>query len=55
MNSQKYWDKINCGWDAFSLPKEVAFKLIMMHKKHGDTIFLLPEENLLNVSSPRSI
>lgn len=40
-NDQKYWDKINCGWDAFSIPKEIARKLIKMHNTRGDSIFFI--------------
>lgn len=46
-NSQEYlknpefWEKMNNGWDAFSIPKEVARSLIAMHVKRGDSIYFV--------------
>jgi acid phosphatase (class B) len=34
-----FWDKMNNGWDEFSIPKEVARALIAMHVKRGDSIY----------------
>ncbi|MDE9541072.1 acid phosphatase AphA [Xenorhabdus bovienii] len=39
--NQAYWDKINCGLDAFSIPKNIARKLIDMHQSRGDTIYFI--------------
>ncbi len=33
-------EKMNNGWDEFSIPKEVARQLIDMHVRRGDAIFL---------------
>ncbi|MFV0576841.1 MAG: acid phosphatase AphA [Vibrio sp.] len=41
LDNQKFWDKANCGWDAFSSPKEIAAKLIAMHQKRGDSIYFI--------------
>lgn len=32
---------MNNGWDAFSIPKEVARSLIAMHIKRGDSIYFI--------------
>ncbi len=32
---------MNNGWDAFSIPKEVARSLIAMHVKRGDSIYFV--------------
>jgi len=32
---------MNNGWDAFSIPKEVARTLIAMHVKRGDAIYFV--------------
>ncbi|EHM51749.1 acid phosphatase AphA [Yokenella regensburgei] len=36
-----FWEKMNNGWDAFSIPKEVAKALITMHVKRGDSIYFV--------------
>ncbi len=41
LSNQKFWDKANCGWDAFSMPKEIAQKLIAMHQSRGDDIYFI--------------
>ncbi|MBY8163615.1 acid phosphatase AphA [Vibrio fluvialis] len=41
LSNQEFWDKANCGWDAFSRPKEIARKLIDMHQKRGDSIYFI--------------
>jgi len=41
LSNQKFWDKANCGWDAFSMPKVIASKLIEMHQKRGDSIYFI--------------
>ena len=39
--NQKFWDVANCGWDAYSMPKETVGKVIAMHQKRGDTIIFI--------------
>ena len=34
-------EKMNNGWDEFSIPKEVARQLIDIHVRRGDTIFFV--------------
>jgi len=41
LRNQKFWDKANCGWDAFSRPKDIAAKLIHLHQKRGDSIYFI--------------
>lgn len=41
LKSQKFWDKMNCEWEKFSLPKEIGKKLITMHQKRGDDIYFI--------------
>jgi acid phosphatase (class B) len=41
LSNQDFWDKANCGWDAFSRPKQIATKLINMHQKRGDSIYFI--------------
>ena len=41
LSNQKFWDKANCGWDAFSMPKTIAKKLIAMHQARGDDIYFI--------------
>ena len=41
LKSQKFWDKANCGWDQFSMPKQIAQKLIKMHQERGDSIYFI--------------
>ncbi|WP_305374847.1 acid phosphatase AphA [Photobacterium leiognathi] len=41
LHNQKFWDKMNCDWEKFSLPKETAKKLIEMHQKRGDQIYFI--------------
>ena len=36
-----FWEKMNNGWDEFSMPKEVARQLIAMHVKRGDSIWFV--------------
>lgn len=38
---QQFWDKMNCEWEKFSLPKEIGKKLIDMHQKRGDEIYFI--------------
>lgn len=37
----EFWEKMNNGWDEFSIPKEVARALIAMHVKRGDSIYFV--------------
>ncbi len=45
LKSQKFWDKMNCGWDKFSLPKQIGQELIDMHQKRGDQIYFITGRN----------
>ncbi|UCC39854.1 MAG: acid phosphatase AphA [Candidatus Aminicenantes bacterium] len=38
---EEFWDEMNNGLDRFSIPKECARKLIVLHKKRGDTIYFI--------------
>lgn len=35
LKNPQFWEKMNNGWDEFSMPKEVARQLIAMHVKRG--------------------
>ncbi|WP_342360019.1 acid phosphatase AphA [Terrarubrum flagellatum] len=37
----EFWKEINAGCDKYSIPKEVARKLIDMHQKRGDDIYFI--------------
>ncbi|WP_354667811.1 acid phosphatase AphA [Alteromonas sp. C1M14] len=41
LTNQKFWDKANCGWDKFSMPKHIAQQLIAMHQARGDSIYFI--------------
>ncbi|MEX3022396.1 acid phosphatase AphA [Kluyvera sp. STS39-E] len=41
LKNPAFWEKMNNGWDAFSIPKEVARSLIAMHVKRGDSIYFV--------------
>ncbi|MFM2486829.1 acid phosphatase AphA [Celerinatantimonas yamalensis] len=41
LKNQKFWDKANCGWDRFSMPKHIAQQLIAMHQQRGDDIYFI--------------
>lgn len=41
LNNPAFWEKMNNGWDEFSIPKEVARELISMHVKRGDTLYFI--------------
>ncbi|BBT73014.1 MULTISPECIES: acid phosphatase AphA [Enterobacteriaceae] len=41
LKNAEFWEKMNNGWDAFSIPKEVARSLIAMHIKRGDSIYFI--------------
>jgi len=39
LRNPEFWEKMNNGWDEFSIPKEVARALIALHVKRGDSIY----------------
>ena len=41
LKNTEFWEKMNNGWDEFSIPKEVARALIAMHVKRGDSIYFV--------------
>lgn len=41
LQNPEFWEKMNNGWDEFSIPKEVARQLIAMHVKRGDSIYFV--------------
>jgi len=41
LKNPAFWEKMNNGWDAFSIPKEVAKNLIAMHLKRGDSVYFV--------------
>ena len=41
LKNPAFWEKMNNGWDEFSMPKEVARQLIAMHVKRGDSIWFV--------------
>ncbi|GAA0512888.1 acid phosphatase AphA [Tatumella terrea] len=41
LNNPQFWQKMNNGWDDFSIPKQVARQLIAMHLKRGDHIYFI--------------
>ncbi|MDU3715512.1 MAG: acid phosphatase AphA [Klebsiella michiganensis] len=41
LKNPEFWEKMNNGWDEFSMPKEVARQLIAMHVKRGDSIYFV--------------
>ena len=41
LKKPEFWEKMNNGWDEFSIPKEVARALIAMHVKRGDSIYFV--------------
>lgn len=41
LKNPEFWEKMNNGWDAFSIPKQVGRELIAMHLQRGDTIFFI--------------
>ena len=41
LKNPQFWEKMNNGWDEFSMPKEVAKSLIAMHLKRGDSIYFV--------------
>jgi acid phosphatase (class B) len=41
LKNPQFWEKMNNGWDDFSIPKEVAKQLIDMHLKRGDSVYFV--------------
>ena len=41
LHNPAFWEKMNNGWDEFSIPKEVARALLAMHVKRGDRIYFI--------------
>lgn len=41
LQNPQFWQKMNNGWDDFSMPKESAMALIAMHLKRGDSIYFV--------------
>jgi len=41
LHNPEFWEKMNNGWDEFSIPKEVARTLIALHVKRGDAIYFV--------------
>ncbi|HFZ8994594.1 TPA: acid phosphatase AphA [Citrobacter freundii] len=41
LKNPEFWEKMNNGWDEFSIPKEVARQLIAMHVRRGDSIYFV--------------
>jgi acid phosphatase (class B) len=37
----EFWQEMNNGLDKFSIPKDIARKLIQFHKERGDTIYFI--------------
>ncbi|PHM40199.1 acid phosphatase/phosphotransferase [Xenorhabdus mauleonii] len=41
LKNPKFWEKMNNGWDKFSLPKQVGIELVQMHLKRGDNVYFI--------------
>ncbi len=41
LKNPKFWEKMNNGWDQFSVPKKVGIELVAMHLKRGDNIYFI--------------
>ncbi|WP_411900212.1 HAD family acid phosphatase, partial [Salmonella enterica] len=41
LKNTAFWEKMNNGWDEFSIPKEVARQRIDMHVRRGDSIYFV--------------
>ncbi|WP_348253863.1 HAD family acid phosphatase, partial [Salmonella enterica] len=41
LKNPAFWEKMNYGWDEFSIPKEVARQLIDLHVRRGDSIYFV--------------
>lgn len=45
LKNPAFWEKMNNGWDDFSIPKEVGKSLIAMHLRRGDTVYFVTGRN----------
>ncbi len=41
LKNPAFWEKMNNGWDAYSIPKEVGRALIALHVRRGDSIYFV--------------
>ncbi|WP_075181566.1 acid phosphatase AphA [Pantoea sp. 1.19] len=41
LKNPAFWEKMNNGWDAFSVPKAVGNTLIALHIRRGDSIWFV--------------
>ena len=41
LKNPEFWEKMNNGWDEYSIPKEVARAVIAMYVKRGDSIYFI--------------
>lgn len=41
LKNSAFWEKMNNGWDAFSMPKVSGKALIDMHLKRGDSVYFV--------------
>jgi len=41
LGNDKFWEDMNGYFDKFSIPKNIAKKVIAMHKKRGDKIYFI--------------
>lgn len=41
LKNPAFWEKMNNGWDVFSIPKEVGRSLIALHVRRGDSIYFV--------------
>ncbi len=41
LGQDAFWNALNTSFDAFSIPKRIAVKLIALHKERGDVIYFV--------------
>ncbi|MBD2803876.1 acid phosphatase AphA [Xenorhabdus szentirmaii] len=41
LKNPEFWQKMNNGWDKFSLPKKIGIELVQMHLKRGDSVYFI--------------
>ncbi|MDC9597399.1 acid phosphatase AphA [Xenorhabdus anantnagensis] len=41
LKKTEFWEKMNNGWDKFSMPKKIGIELVQMHLKRGDDIYFI--------------
>mgnify|MGYP000881532615 CR=1 FL=1 len=51
LHNPEFWEKMNNGWDEFSIPKEVGKSLIAMHLKRGDSIYFVTARTKTNTET----